>query len=193
MFRDSESGIWEELSRAGFLKGSLKQRQSEVGWGCSHPKAWPELKDPGLGPLKCLVDKLDWLLSRDLSSPGSCLCIPTQGSWFPSEQNGECKALYYFFLIKVCCVCAQLLSHVWLFVAPWTVAHQSMAPLSMEFSRQEYWSGLPSPAPRYIPNPGIEPASLAAPALAGRFFTSEPPGKPLLKYSWFTMLCQSLL
>ena len=51
---------------------------------------------------------------------------------------------------------------------PWTVDHQ--APLSMGFSRQEYWSGLPFP--------GIEPASLMSPALAKGFFTTELPGKP---------------
>ena len=49
--------------------------------------------------------------------------------------------------------------------------------LSMEFSRQEYWSGLPFPSPGDLPNPGIEPTSLASPALAGRFFTFAPPGK----------------
>ena len=50
------------------------------------------------------------------------------------------------------------------------------APLSMGFSRQEYWSGLPLHSPGDLPNPGIKPAS---PALAGRFFTTEPPGKPI--------------
>ena len=59
------------------------------------------------------------------------------------------------------------------FTTPWTVAHQ--APLLMGFPRQEYWSGLPFPSPRDLPDPGIEPAS---PALAGGFFTTEPPGKP---------------
>ena len=74
--------------------------------------------------------------------------------------------------------CACVLSCVQLFVTPQTVAHQ--APLSMGFSRQEYWSGLPFPPPGYLPNPGIEPMSLVSPALAGRFFTTAPPGKPLL-------------
>ena len=46
----------------------------------------------------------------------------------------------------------------------------------MGFSRQEYWSGLPFPAPGDLPNPGIKPASFSSPALAGRFFTTEPPG-----------------
>ena len=55
------------------------------------------------------------------------------------------------------------------------IAHQ--APLYMEFSRQEYWSGLPFPSAGDLPNPGIEPMS---PALAGRFFITEPSGKPLL-------------
>ena len=53
------------------------------------------------------------------------------------------------------------------------------APLSMGFLRQEYWSGLPFPSPEDLPNPGIEPASLTSPALAGGFFTTEPPGKKL--------------
>ena len=69
-----------------------------------------------------------------------------------------------------------MLSHfssVQLFVTLWTIAHQ--APLSMEFSRQEYWSGLPFPSPGDLPDPGFKPAS---PALAGEFFTMEPPGKP---------------
>ena len=61
-------------------------------------------------------------------------------------------------------------------VIVWTVVHQ--APLSKEFSWQEYWSRLPFPTPGDLPNPGIEPASLAAAALAGRFFTTVPPGKP---------------
>ena len=57
-------------------------------------------------------------------------------------------------------------------MTPWPVAHQ--APLSMGFSRQEDWSGLPFPSPGDLPRPGTEPTS---PALAGRFLTSEPPGK----------------
>ena len=70
-----------------------------------------------------------------------------------------------------------MLSHVWLFATPWTVAQQ--APLSMGFSRQEYWSRLPFPSPGDLPDPGIKPAS---PALAGVFFTHEPPGKSLKRW-----------
>ena len=62
-------------------------------------------------------------------------------------------------------------SHVSLSVTQWIVACQ--APLSMEFSRQEYWSGLPCPPPGDFPNPRIKPVSLMSPALAGRFFTTS--------------------
>ena len=68
------------------------------------------------------------------------------------------------------------LSRVRLFVTPWTVAHQ--APLSMGFSRQEYWSGLPFPSPGDLPNPGIKPGS---PALQADALSSEPPGEALEK------------
>ena len=69
-----------------------------------------------------------------------------------------------------------MLSPVWLFVTPQTVAHQ--APLSLGFSRQEYWSGLPLPPPGDLPDSRTKPASPASPALAGGFSTTEPPGKP---------------
>ena len=71
---------------------------------------------------------------------------------------------------------AKLLSCVQLFATPWTIDHK--APLSMRVPRHEYWRGLPFPSPGDLPNPGIERASLVSPALAGGFFTIEPPGKP---------------
>ena len=71
----------------------------------------------------------------------------------------------------------MLLSCVRLFATPWTVAHQ--APLSMGFSRQRYWSGISFPSPGDLPNPGMEPACLKSPALAGGLFyhwaTKEAP------------------
>ena len=70
-----------------------------------------------------------------------------------------------------------MLSHVRLFMTPRTAAHQ--APLSMEVSRQEYWNGLSFPAPGDLPDPGIKPLSPLSPALAGGFFATVPPGKPL--------------
>ena len=65
--------------------------------------------------------------------------------------------------------------HVQLFLNFWAVGHQ--APLSMGFSRQEYWSRLPCPPPGDLPDPGIKPESLMLPTEAGRFFTIGPPGK----------------
>ena len=89
---------------------------------------------------------------------------------------------------------AYSLSHVQLFVTPWTTAHQ--APLSMGFSRQEYWNGLPFLPPGNLPDPGIKPKSPKSPALVGGFFTTKPSRKhthpeslynPRLKY-----LCRSI-
>ena len=96
---------------------------------------------------------------------------------------------------------AYLLSHfsrVHLFATPWTIAHQ--APLSMEFSRQEYWSGLPFPSPGILPDLGIEPASLMSPVLAGGFFTTsatwEAPNPPYLFFLSprivFALLCSAM-
>ena len=98
------------------------------------------------------------------------------GGFWPQSKN---KSLFQKLSVKsqvllwvcVCvCVCmcvwarAQPRSHVWLFATPWTVASQ--APLSMGFSRQESWSGVPFPIPGDLPNPGIEPTSPAFSALA---------------------------
>ena len=90
-------------------------------------------------------------------------------------------SLYCFVCCDVClspvptmlCL-VQSFSHVRRFVIPWTVAHQT--PLSMESSRQEYWS----PSPGDLPTPGIK---LVSPALADGFFTTEPPGRPMLRPS----------
>ena len=76
--------------------------------------------------------------------------------------------------LRLCC--ARLLGRVLIFAIPWTVPRQ--APLSMGFSRQECWSGLPFPPPSDLPNPGIEPRS---PALPADSLLSEPPGKPTLR------------
>ena len=62
-------------------------------------------------------------------------------------------------------------SHVQLCVTPWAVDHQALRP--MGFSRQEYWNVLPCPSPGHLPHPGIKPASLLSPALAGGFFTAS--------------------
>ena len=66
-------------------------------------------------------------------------------------------------------------------VTPWTIAHQAL--LSLEFSKQEYWSGLPFPPPKDLPDPGIKPVSPASHALAGRLFTTTPAKKPYYIYT----------
>ena len=70
-----------------------------------------------------------------------------------------------------CCLITSVVSDS--FVTPWTIARH--APLSRQFPRQEYWSGLPFSSPGDLPHPRIDPGS---PALADGFFTTEPPGKP---------------
>ena len=77
-------------------------------------------------------------------------------------------------MTNLCVLCAHLCPTL---CAPWTIIHQ--APLSMEFSREEYWNGSPFPTPRALPCPGIKPEYLVSPALTGRFFTNDPPGKPM--------------
>ena len=84
-------------------------------------------------------------------------------------------SIYEYLHFIYMCVHAKSLSHVQLFVTPWTVACQ--LPLSMGFSRQEYQSGLPFPPPGDLSGPEIESTSPVSPALAGRFFTTELPRK----------------
>ena len=103
----------------------------------------------------------------DVHSFGSFILIAVWNSvyeyhnfFFHSTLYGHCC----FLVIKSCPT---------LFVTPWTSACQ--APLSMGLPRQEYWSTLPFPSPGDLPDPWIQPIS---PALAGEFFTTDPPGKP---------------
>ena len=78
---------------------------------------------------------------------------------------------------------ACLLSCAWLFVTPWTVAHQ--ASLSMGFSKQEYWSDVPFPVPGDLPDPGVKPVS---PVLAGKSLSTAPPRKTKSNYTPITIL-----
>ena len=71
---------------------------------------------------------------------------------------------------------AQSFSRVCLFITSWTITRQT--PLSMEFSRKEYWSGLPFPPPGDLPDSGIKLTCLVSPALLGGVYTTEAPGKP---------------
>ena len=92
-------------------------------------------------------------------------------SWIANSVTGTertTESVLVRSLIHLGKVC--MLSHVRFFVTPWAAAHQ--APVSMQFSRQEYWSGLLFLSPRILPNPGIEPTSPVSPASTGEFFTS---------------------
>ena len=95
--------------------------------------------------------------------------------YVPSSVLGTLYTLSHLICIpyKQDGVIWKSLSHVWLFAIPWTVGCQ--APLSTEFSRQEYWSGEPFPSPGDLPNPGIKPRS---PSLQEDSLRSEPPQKP---------------
>ena len=77
------------------------------------------------------------------------------------------------------------LSRVQLFATPWTVAYHT--PPSIEFSRQQYWSGLSFPSPRDLPDPGIEPGS---PTLQADTLPSEPPGKPKIPTVVNSRICR---
>ena len=92
------------------------------------------------------------------------------------------------FLTDLQGVRVKFFSPVWLFATPWTVAHQ--VHLSMGFSRQEYWSGLPCPSPSYLPNPGVKSMSLMSPALAGGFFTTSATWEALLSHNAGRTRCQ---
>ena len=83
----------------------------------------------------------------------------------------------------------HMLSRVRFFATPWTVALQ--APLSMGFSRREYWAGLPFPFPGDLPHPGIELTCLKSPALAGRFFTTGTTCKAPGNHLWSLLFPQS--
>ena len=85
-------------------------------------------------------------------------------------------------ILKKVCVCVCVFNHVWLCDTPWTKACQAL--MSMEFSRQEYWSGLPFPSPGDLPDPGIEPTSPMFPVLAGRPFTTSATWEVTYYKSW---------
>ena len=101
------------------------------------------------------------------------LCFTPLGC-VPSTSSFAIPAIYCYITSQDECVYVCVLSsfsHVGFLATLWTVAHQ--APLPVEFSRQEYWSGLPFPSPGDLPDPGIEPSSLTSPALAGGFINSR--------------------
>ena len=106
-------------------------------------------------------------------------------------SNSEDKHLCSVITHSRCCVSMHVcvlscFSCVGLFATLWAAARQ--APLSMGFSRQEYWCGLPFPSPGYLPNPGVEPVSLTSPALSTGFFTTSSTWESPCKYIYSLIL-----
>ena len=150
-------------------------------WTAAHQASHASLS-PGACSNSCPLSR--WChptFSSSVIPFSSCLQSFPASGFFPNEL-ALCSTWWYFMCV---CVCVwHRFSCVWLFVTLWTITHQ--APLYMEFSRQEYWSGLPCPPSGDLPDPGIEPTSLMSPALAGR--SSLPlvsPGKPDISHSSF--------
>ena len=150
----------------GFYRGRVST--GPPGW-CSAPT--PALS-PGLRvcvhglSLPCWVEMLNTVLLHVVPcSPGSCSVRHSSSSLGTLIPYVVHKAPYRQLEKKKKkaqirgCVCAQLLSHAWLIATPWTVVRK--VPLSVGFSKQENWSALPLPSPGDLPNPGIEPTSLA--------------------------------
>ena len=114
---------------------------------------------------------LDYLLSHLWLSGSSWLIISISFYFF--LLTPQTSSLFIHWCTFTCMAESVGCSVVsWLFGTPWTIAHQ--APMSMGFSKQEYWSGLPCPSPENLPNPGLELRSLV---LQADSLPSEPPGK----------------
>ena len=125
--------------------------------------------------------KAEWLNEYFVHvSPKIHQCLQPQSYFIPQWLFNFYTILWLdssFFINEEHACVLSYFSCVGLFVTLWTVACQ--APLAMGFSRQEYWSGLPCPPPGELLDSGIELASLESPSPTGRFFTSEPLGKPI--------------
>ena len=126
-----------------------------------------------LGEKNLKLDTVKTARGNSFTFPGSSLparhhnleLIETYSAYFSQRRGRVCVSTHLTQLCIHACSVAQF------FATPWTIACQ--APLSMELSWQEYWSGLLFPSPRDLPDPGIELASSVASALVGRFFTTE--------------------
>ena len=161
------SSCWEE--RGGDQEGGQQQRVRRC-WGDCVIKIWVTQVIVASSTEAPLLLHPTSLFLRD--SLGAGRIFLHLALWLELVSQG------------VYIVCFPLLSCVWLFVTPWTVAHQ--APLSMGFSRQKYWSRLPIPTPGDFPDPGIKPTSLVS-CTSGAFFTTSHRGSPgvyVEKWKW---------
>ena len=124
-------------------------------------------------PLDGITDSMDMSLSkpRELVMDREAWCVAVHGVTKSQTRLSDRTELMKKSVTSVMCVLFKSLSHVQFFAIHWAAARQT--PLSMEFSRQKYWSGLLCPPLGHLLDPGIEPMSLMSPALAGRFFTTS--------------------
>ena len=132
----------------------------------------------------CRVQATDRQVScNDSENKGDCPELKISSSVRPEISSSSDKLVWRYTEAEPWewrCVCVSVLSLVPLFSVPWTVARQAL--LSMGFSRQEYWSGLPFPPRGGLLNPGVARTSLASPALAGGFFTTSATWDGLFVY-----------
>ena len=160
------------------LQEPRPQDQSFAGWRWGRARTRNEIPlcTGSIAAAACLQNSHVYRRRRCQHLPSSSMeCLPilpvTEG-YSSSPVKIYNRTSGHNWLVVVAVVQSQ--SRVQLFSVPWTVVHQ--APLSMGFCRQEYWSRLPFPSLDDFPDTGIE---TAFPALAGMFFTTEPPGKPI--------------
>ena len=139
--------FWESECVCGYVRFS--RHKAGCCWASKPP------------PSKKWSPPTDWPICKFYTSS------PAGGTSVRSSNKADGKKAS----CRMACLPVQSFSRVRLFVKPWTVAHQ--APLSMESSKHEYWSGLPCPPPGNLPNPEIESEYLMSPALAGGFFTTR--------------------
>ena len=148
--------------------------------GRGMPHAWQPVRLPSClaqtGPQQ-LPQVQGWVPAEQLEAPLAKQLVPPACQHSQKQEANRCsecrrRSSRLIFEAAHWGGKCYSFSLVWLLATPWTVAHQ--APLSMEFFRQEYWSGLPFPSPGDLPDPGIEPKSVA---LQTDSLPSEPPGK----------------
>ena len=146
--------------------------------------------------LKCILSRV--LVFTDLRWP-SCKSVITKYSGVTCRfRLNHCQNPCVYLCASLCvhlhlyhyvCLCAQSLSSVQLVVTPWGVACK--APVSLEFSRSEYWSGLPFPTTGDPPDPEIEPMFLASPAVKGGCCTTVQAGNPIFVTGVSFLICIS--
>ena len=157
---------------AGRVKAGVRAAELALGLqrvGASHggQGAWLTAADPGARAAEVVLALRAGALAVVRWARGGC----RQHSHLP-EARSVYGCLRHLCVWTSACVCMpSRFSHFRLFAILWAVARQ--APLSMGFSRQEYWSGLPRPPLRDLPDPGMEPVSLMSPALLFGFFTTR--------------------